>query len=308
MGTLWTETQLSAYLDAQLPAAERVALEADLARDAALQEQMAALRHTVAMVRALPLREPPRNYLLTPAMVAAPTPPQPTRARRSLLPLWLMRAATALSAAAFVLAVGLNLNPAMLPMARAPMETASETAFLMDAPEEPVMLQAMPEAEAPADASAAMKSAPPDAAAPAPEFGVGGGFEEGNAGAPGVGGVGGGEPEVGLAAAPFPTPEATAGLGLCAEDNGEDCAETAGAAMLLAEPEMLSETTATEPEVARLVEPEVSQTMSAPDMTLETTAAPLPQPGAPIPLWLVGLLGASTVGLGWGTWHLSRRR
>lgn len=306
MGTQWTEAQLSAYLDAQLPAAERVALEADLARDAALQAQMAALRHTVAMVRALPLREPPRNYLLTPAMVAAPTPPQPTRTRRSLLPLWLMRLATVVSAAAFVLAVGLNLNPAMLPMTRAPMKTASEIALLMDAPEEPLTLQAMPEAEAPADATAAMKSAPPNAAAPAPEFGIGGGFEEADAGAPGMGSMGGGEPEVGLAAAPFPAPEATTDWGFCAEDNGEDCAETAGAAMLLAEPETLSETTITAPEAARLVEPEISEEMANPDMTVQTTAAPLPH--APIPLWLVGLLGASTVGLGWGTWYLSRRR
>jgi len=65
MGRLWTEEQLSAYLDQRLSPVEQRALEADLAHDAELQRRVALLRQTIALLQAAPLREPPRNYRLT---------------------------------------------------------------------------------------------------------------------------------------------------------------------------------------------------------------------------------------------------
>lgn len=309
MGTFWTEEQLSAYLDAQLPVAEQTALEADLARDAALWQRAASLRQTVALVQALPLREPPRNYLLTPAMVAAPTASQPARARRNLLPLWLMRLATVASAVVFVVAVGLNLNPGLLPLARAPMAVEREMAVVMDAQEEPMLNQeALPAATPVAGEDMAMSKAAP-APAPLPSdaggeaaYGIGG-FEEGATGAPPPeDGVGGGGPEMGFAAAPPASPEC-ADAQMCMENGAEDCAESAGAAMMLAEGETVSETV-TAPEAARAV---LSELPVADTSAPETEAAPL-QPRSLISPWLLGLLGASTAGLGFVTWRLSRRR
>lgn len=300
MGKTWTDVQLSAYLDAQLPEAERAALEADLARDTTLQEQVAALQHTVALMQALPLREPPRNYLLTPAMVADPTPPQPARARRrSLLPLWLMRVATVVSAAAFVLAVGLNL--AGLPMATAP--TAPAPQALLDT-EALTLQEVASEATLETAKTRAMNSALPPVEEPAPEFGSGS-FEEGFTGTLEADGIGGAEPEMGIAAAPFPAPKALPEVGLCAADSAEDCPDTAAAAATFTTTEVLPEaemgTAETLPsEMARL--PMTEEAVSP-----QLTAAPLPTPST-VPPWLVALLGVSTVGLAWGTWVLSRRR
>lgn len=102
----WRETEISAYVDGRLDAVERAALEAALARDAALRARVTLMQQTVACVRAQPFREPPRNYLLTPAMVAEKksAPAAPRRA-----PLWALRLSTSLSAALFVIALGLNL-------------------------------------------------------------------------------------------------------------------------------------------------------------------------------------------------------
>ncbi len=61
--------QLSAYLDDELSPAERAALESRLAQDAALREDLDALRQTIALVREMPIRPAPRDYTLTPAMV-----------------------------------------------------------------------------------------------------------------------------------------------------------------------------------------------------------------------------------------------
>ncbi len=75
---------LSAYLDDQLNAGERARLEAQLKTDPALQAELEALRHTVALVRDLPPVPIPRNFILPPTMAARPRPAPSARPRRAL--------------------------------------------------------------------------------------------------------------------------------------------------------------------------------------------------------------------------------
>lgn len=144
----WSEGDISAYLDGRLETAARAAFEADLARDGALRRQVGALRAIVALLRAAPLREPPRNYLLTPAMVAAPARRLPSRPR----PLLWMRLATALTAVAFAISLTLTLLrgplPTMAPAAMydsaPPAPGVAETALLTA---EPMLMAASPAEE-----------------------------------------------------------------------------------------------------------------------------------------------------------------
>lgn len=118
----WSEGDISAYLDGRLGSEARAAFEADLAHDPTLRQQVAVLRATVALIRAVPLREPPRNYLLTPAMVAAPARRAPQRPR----PLLWMRLATSLTAVAFTISLTLNVLRGMTPaMAPHPMDESA---------------------------------------------------------------------------------------------------------------------------------------------------------------------------------------
>jgi hypothetical protein len=68
---------LSAYLDGMLPQGERTRLEARLRQDPALRERLEGLQLTVRALSRLPQVEAPRNFILSPAMVAPPK-----RARR----------------------------------------------------------------------------------------------------------------------------------------------------------------------------------------------------------------------------------
>jgi hypothetical protein len=64
---------LSAYLDGALSEQERAALEARLQTDAELRRELARLRATVDLVKALPMLSSPRPLTLTPRMVRRPT-------------------------------------------------------------------------------------------------------------------------------------------------------------------------------------------------------------------------------------------
>ncbi len=101
----WSTTEISAYLDGKLASQDRVVFEAQIAQDPALQQRVEKMRDVVAMVQSLPLRQPPRNYLLTPSMVAD-SKPSPKQRR---LPLLMMRMATSLVALAFVVTFSLTL-------------------------------------------------------------------------------------------------------------------------------------------------------------------------------------------------------
>lgn len=112
----WSDVEVSAYLDGELDAVTREAFEAALAQDQALRRRVDDLRDVVGLMQAAPLREPPRNYLLTPGMVAEKTPPPANRRRTPLL---LLRLATSAVAAAFVVTAGLGMinrgiGPAMM--------------------------------------------------------------------------------------------------------------------------------------------------------------------------------------------------
>jgi len=320
MGTVWTEEQLSDYLDQQLPLVTQRALEADLARDATLRQRVLSLRQAITLVQKLPLREPPRNYLLTPAMVAAPLAAAPAQPRRSLLPLWLMRLATVASAAVFVLAVGLNLNPGLLPMARATdMAQRQMEMVATEAQDEMALLQEAPVAadstlpEDQAMSKAAPVPAPPANAEDEAVYGLGGGFEEGYPGeAPAVGGMGGGmEPEQNFATV---VPETGASQELCSADDPESCADSTPVAALRA-PEAFSATAlVSETEVPEMMAfgiEELPEATPAPAIPPEAVDSPLPSEPEPeplVPLWTTALLGMGTLGLGYFTWRLSRRQ
>jgi anti-sigma factor RsiW len=131
-----TDELLSAYLDGALSPEERARLEARLAVDADLRDRLEAMRRTVALVRGLPRVEAPRNFLLTPDMVAPATRRRPALLQRRLAPV--LTFATALSALACALVVignlltlgvgGFGAAPAAAPPREVAMEPATEEA------------------------------------------------------------------------------------------------------------------------------------------------------------------------------------
>ncbi len=105
----WREATLNEYVDGRLPEPQRRALEAQLAHDPALRAEVTALRQTVSTLRAVPLREPPRNYLLTPGMVTV----QPRKSGFHPRPL-VWRWAAGLSAIVFIAALGMTLLSSLM--------------------------------------------------------------------------------------------------------------------------------------------------------------------------------------------------
>ena len=71
----WNE-QLSAYLDGELTPAEARALKEQIAEQPDLRQELEEMRMTREIMQSVPLQTPPRNYLLTPSMVAAEKPSQ----------------------------------------------------------------------------------------------------------------------------------------------------------------------------------------------------------------------------------------
>ena len=66
--------QLSAYLDGQLNPSDSARLETRLASDLALASALDALRESRSLLRRMPKRRAPRNFLLTPKMVGIKPP------------------------------------------------------------------------------------------------------------------------------------------------------------------------------------------------------------------------------------------
>jgi len=138
MHTTWREVDISAYVDGALEPTQQAAFETALAQDRALQQKVREMREVVALVRALPLREPPRNYLLTPSMVAEKSAAEKSaqRPQRRPTPLLFMRLATSLAAVAFVVTAGLTymqrgISPTMVMQA----PKAAEEMPAMEAPQ-----------------------------------------------------------------------------------------------------------------------------------------------------------------------------
>jgi len=163
----WSTVDVSAYLDGELTPEVQVAFETTVSQDPDLQHRVAEMRQVVALMRAVPLQEPPRNYLLTPAMVTEAEAKPRTQRRR--LPLLMMRIATSAAAAAFVVASGLTLMqrgimPAMMPQSRG----APEAAIMLEKEatwdEDEIEMLAAPAAQAvPVEEFAEAESAAPAA-------------------------------------------------------------------------------------------------------------------------------------------------
>jgi len=152
----WVEESLSAYIDGELTARERARVETHLEECQDCTENLTTLRHTVALVKELPLVRAPRSFAVRPAVV---------RAKPSLAPpSWgygLLKGATALAALLLVLLIGGDLAlqfvgvtslASWAPAAPAP-EVALAPSFepsAMPAPaEEPPILGQTKDSEAP---------------------------------------------------------------------------------------------------------------------------------------------------------------
>ena len=132
MQTTWRDVDVSAYVDGELDPAKQAAFEAALAQDHALRQKVEKMREVVALVKAAPLREPPRNYLLTPSMV---TEKSPQRARHRSMPLLFMRLATSLAAIAFVVTAGLTyMQRGITPMMMSEAPQAADEMPALEAP------------------------------------------------------------------------------------------------------------------------------------------------------------------------------
>jgi len=108
---------ISAYLDGRLAEAERAAFEARLRAEPDVQRRLDVTRLLVATARALPAQPLPRDFTLPIAASAAPQ----TRAGARVNPLnWFLRLGSALAAAVFVIAIGLDLAGLSAPPAQPP--------------------------------------------------------------------------------------------------------------------------------------------------------------------------------------------
>ena len=97
---------LSAYLDGELSAGERMRLETQLTTNPALLAELETLRHTVALVRDLPQVPIPHNFILPQTVAARPASAE--RPRRTW-PASLLTAATAVASLLFVAVLSLDL-------------------------------------------------------------------------------------------------------------------------------------------------------------------------------------------------------
>ncbi len=118
---------ISAWLDGRLSDAERVAFEARLRAEPALKRRVDATRLLIDTARILPPQPLPRDFTI-PLSVAAPRP-MPSRVPVSPLG-WFLRVGSALAAAVFVIAIGLDLAGLSAPPAASP-APATQAAFVV---------------------------------------------------------------------------------------------------------------------------------------------------------------------------------
>jgi hypothetical protein len=79
---------LNAFLDGELPAAEREVVQEHIANCPICQEELRSLQATVSLVHGLAELEPPRSFQLTPAMVSGTSKPvEQSGAIRNVVPL-----------------------------------------------------------------------------------------------------------------------------------------------------------------------------------------------------------------------------
>ncbi|MFI5275090.1 MAG: zf-HC2 domain-containing protein, partial [Ktedonobacterales bacterium] len=108
--------RLSAYIDGRLPAAERAALEQHLPTCARCANELAELRRTVALLRALPTPALPRSFALPTRPRVATTAGAPRPAASRSVPRWAAAAQWAgglAAAAGLILVLGSALGGAL---------------------------------------------------------------------------------------------------------------------------------------------------------------------------------------------------
>ncbi len=149
--------RLSAYLDGQLPQAEKTRLESRLAADPALAAALEELRQARAILRRTPQRRAPRNFTLTPKM-AGIRPPVP---RAAPVLSW----ASAVAMLLFVCTLGANLLGQFSFGAAAHMEAAAPAHGIGGGPVE----EAQVVTEAPLDSANAVTPTPKSLLLTAPE-------------------------------------------------------------------------------------------------------------------------------------------
>lgn len=148
--------RLSAYLDGQLPQAEKTRLESRLAADPELAASLEELRQARAVLRRTPQRRAPRNFTLTPKM-AGIRPPVPRTVPAFS---W----ASAVAMLLFVCTLGTNLLGRFSFGAAAP-AMAPEPMGIGGGPSEEVQMVT----EAPMDSANAVTSTPESFTLTAPE-------------------------------------------------------------------------------------------------------------------------------------------
>ena len=157
----FAETNLSAYLDDELPDAQKRRLERHLGLCATCRQELASLRHTVALLRQAPLRPVPRSFILP---ISAQ--PEQARSRRWNLTYAYLRGATVVACFLFVLLIS---SDALIGMGAIPIpESAppSEKRVVQEAlPPATVCVEAVIEREVPVQAPPT-EGAPPPTEAP----------------------------------------------------------------------------------------------------------------------------------------------
>jgi hypothetical protein len=96
------ESRLDEYVDGRLDPRVRGEFEAHMAGCAACTEAVAGVTATRTLLAALPEREPPRSFRLTPEMASEPAGPAMPAPKPSPRPAWAMRSAQALAGLAAV--------------------------------------------------------------------------------------------------------------------------------------------------------------------------------------------------------------
>lgn len=110
-----------AYVDGTLSEQERAQFEAEMARDAALRQDVSELQQIKANLRTMPRQRVPRNFTLDPAVYGKPEPAYDVRAYP------ILQAATAISALVFIIMATLTLGPQLTSRSG---DMASETAMV----------------------------------------------------------------------------------------------------------------------------------------------------------------------------------
>lgn len=151
---------LSAYLDGMLTSDEQATLGARLRREPALRNRLEGLRLTASVLKDLPEVKIPRNFILSPSMVAPPRP-APRPRRRQAWPVfgWATAAVTLLFLLAFagdVFVVAPSLHPQPTVMVREELPRAIPSSDRTVPPPEAAALtekEGAPETEAPAESA-----------------------------------------------------------------------------------------------------------------------------------------------------------